>query len=69
MIVSGSRGILFYPDRVQAVKYPGCDKYDIIAENKDYSVTLYENVLKANIENIMRRITFQIECQVFKDEY
>lgn len=67
MIVSGSRGILFYPDRVQAVKTPD-GKYDIIAENKDYSVTLYENVLKANIENIMRRITFQIECQVFKDE-
>ncbi|MDU1176239.1 MAG: hypothetical protein E6987_01390 [Peptoniphilus harei] len=68
MIVSGSRGILFYPVRVQAVKYPDCDKYDIIAENRDYSVTLYENVPKAKIENIMRRIAFQIECQVFKDE-
>lgn len=68
MIVSGSRGILFNPDRVQAVKYPDYDNYDIIAENRDYSVTLYENVPKANVENIMRRITFQIECQVFKDE-
>lgn len=68
MIVSGSRGILFYPVRVRAVKYPDCDKYDIIAENRDYSVTLYENVPKAKIENIMRRIAFQIECQVFKDE-
>lgn len=68
MIVIGSRGILFYPVRVQAVKYPDYDNYDIIAENRDYSVTLYENVSKANIENIMRRITFQIECQVFKDE-
>ena len=67
MIVSGSRGILFYPDRVQVVKTPD-GEYDIIAENKDYSVMLYENVLKANIENVMRRITFQIECQVFKDE-
>ena len=68
MIVSGSRGILFYPVRVQAVKYPDCDKYDIIAENRDYSVTLYENLSKTSVENIMRRITFQIECQVFKDE-
>ncbi len=68
MIVSGSRGILFYPVRVQAVKYPDYDGYDIIAENRDYSVTLYENVSKANIEKIMKRIAFQIECQVFKDE-
>lgn len=68
MIVSGSRGILFYPVRVQAVKYPDCDKYDIIAENRDYSVTLYENVLEANVEKIIKRIIFQIECQVFKDE-
>lgn len=69
MIVSGSRGILFYPDRVLAVKNPCDGKYAIIAGNKDYSITLYENVPKANIENIMRRITFQIECQVLKDEY
>ena len=67
MIVSGSRGILFYPDRVQVVKTPD-GEYDIIAENKDYSVILYGNVLKANVEKIMKRITFQIECQVFKDE-
>lgn len=68
MIVSGSLGILFNPDRVLAVKNPCDDKYAIIAGNKDYSITLYENVPKANIENIMCRITFQIECQVFKDE-
>ncbi|WP_282925190.1 hypothetical protein [Peptoniphilus genitalis] len=68
MIVSGSRGILFYPVRVQAVKYPDYDNYDIIAENRDYSVTLYENVPKAKIENIMRKIAFQIKCQVLKDE-
>lgn len=67
MIVSGSRGILFYPDRVQVVKTPD-GEYDIIAENKDYSVILYGNVLKANVEKIMKRITFQIECQVFKNE-
>lgn len=67
MIVSGARGILFYPDRVQVVKTPD-GEYDIIAENKDFSVILYENVSKANVESIMRRLTFQIECQVFKDE-
>lgn len=69
MIVSGALGILFNPDRVLAIKNPCDGKYAIIAGNKDYSITLYENVPKANIENIMRRITFQIECQVFKDEY
>lgn len=68
MIVSGSLGILFNPDRVLAVKNPCDDKYAIIVGNKDYSITLYENVPKANIENIMARITFQIECQVLKDE-
>lgn len=68
MIVSGSFGILFNPDRVLAVKNPYGGEYAIIAGNKDYSVTLYENVPKAKIENIMRRITFQIKCQVFKDE-
>lgn len=68
MIISGPRGILFYPDRVLAVKNPYGGKYDIIAGNKDYLITLYENVLEANIEKIMKRIAFQIECQVFKDE-
>lgn len=68
MIVSGAKGILFYPDRVLAVKNPYGGKYAIIAGNKDYSITLYENVSKANIEKIMKRIAFQIECQVFKDE-
>ena len=68
MIVSGSRGILFYPDRILAVKKPYGGKYDIIAGNKDYLITLYENVLEANVEKIIKRITFQIECQVFKDE-
>lgn len=67
MIVSGSRGILFNPDRVQVVKTPD-GEYDIIAENKDFSVILYENVSKANVEKIMKRIAFQIECQVLKDE-
>lgn len=68
MIVSGSLGILFNPDRVLDVKNPCDDKYAIIAGNKDYSITLYENVLEANVEKIIKRITFQIECQVFKDE-
>lgn len=67
MIVSGARGILFDPEMVYAIeKSDGI--YDIVAESDDSAITLYENVLKANIENIMRRITFQIECQVFKDE-
>ena len=68
MIVSGALGILFYPDRILAVKNPYGGKYDIIAGNKDYLITLYENVLEANVEKIIKRITFQIECQVFKDE-
>lgn len=67
MIVSGSRGILFYPVRVYATDNSD-GTYDIIAENRDYTVTLYENVLEANVEKIMKRIAFQIECQVFKDE-
>lgn len=68
MIVSGARGILFNPDRILAVKNPCDDKYAIIAGNKDYSITLYENVLEANVEKIIKSIIFQIECQVFKDE-
>lgn len=67
MIVSGTRGILFNPDMVYAIANSD-DNYDVIAENKEGSITLYENVSKANIEKIMRRITFQIECQVLKDE-
>ena len=67
MIVSGSRGILFNPDMVYAIE--NSDKtYDILAENKECSVTLYESLSKISVENIMKRITFQIECQVFKDE-
>lgn len=67
MIVSGARGIMFNPEMVYATeKSDGI--YDIVAENNDSAITLYENVLKANVENIMRRLTFQIECQVFKDE-
>ena len=67
MIVSGARGILFDPDMVYAIeKSDGI--YDIVAENNNKAITLYENVPKANIKNIMRRLTFQIECQVFKDE-
>ena len=67
MIVSGARGILFNPDMVYAIeKSDGI--YDIVAESNNKAITLYENVLKANVENIMKRITFQIECQVFKDE-
>lgn len=67
MIVSGALGILFNPDMIFCEGTPD-GKYKVIAENKDYTVTLYENLSKASIENIMRRITFQIECQVFKDE-
>lgn len=67
MIVSGAHGILFNPDMVYAIESSD-EKYDIIAENKEGSITLYENVSKANIEKIMCRITFQIECQVLKNE-
>ena len=67
MIVSGSLGILFNPDTVYAIENAD-GKYDIVAENKDHTVALYENLSKTSVENIMRRITFQIECQVFKDE-
>lgn len=67
MIVSGSRGILFNPDMVYCEETSD-GKYQIVAENKDYTITLYENVSKACVENIMARITFQIECQVLKDE-
>ena len=67
MIVSGARGILFNPDTVYAIERSD-GIYDIVAENNNKAVTLYENVLKASVENIMARITFQIERQVFKDE-
>lgn len=67
MIVSGPLGILFNPDTVYAIESSN-GKYDIIAENKDYTITLHENLSKACVENIMDRITFQIECQVLKDE-
>lgn len=67
MIVSGSRGILFNPDMIYATDNSD-GTYDILAENKEDSVTLYENLPKTSVENIMHRITFQIECQVFKDE-
>ena len=67
MIVSGTLGILFNPDMIYALESSN-GEYDIIAENKEFSVTLYENLSKISVENIMRRITFQIECQVFKDE-
>lgn len=67
MIVSGARGILFNPEMVYAIeKSDGI--YDIVAEKNNTAVTLYENVSKTSVENIMRRLTFQIECQVFKDE-
>ena len=67
MIVSGELGILFNPDMVYAIKNSD-GKYNIVAENKEGAITIYENVLKANVEKIMKRITSQIECQVFKDE-
>lgn len=67
MIVSGALGILFDPDTVYATDNSD-GTYDIVAENRDYSVTLYENVPKAKIENIMRKIAFQIKRQVLKDE-
>ena len=67
MIVSGALGILVNPGTVYAIENSD-DKYDIIAENKDYTITLYENLSKTSVDNIMARITFQIECQVLKDE-
>lgn len=68
MIVSGALGILFNPDMIYCEETSD-GKYKIVAENENYTVILYENVSKTSVENIMRRITFQIECQVFKDEY
>ena len=67
MIVSGALGILFNPDMIFCEETSD-GKYKVIAENEVYKVILYENLSKASVENIMRRITFQIECQVFKDE-
>lgn len=67
MIVSGALGILFNPDMVYCEETSD-GKYKIVAENEVYTVILYENLSKACIENIMARITFQIECQVLKDE-
>lgn len=67
MIVSGALGILFNP--VIICREETSDgKYKVVAENENYTVTLYENLSKTSVENIMKRITFQIECQVFKDE-
>lgn len=67
MIVSGALGILSNPDMVYCEETSD-GKYKIVAENEVYTVILYENLSKACIENIMARITFQIECQVLKDE-
>lgn len=67
MIVSGALGILFNPDMVYCEETSD-GKYKIVAENENYTVILYENLSKTSVENIMKRITFQIECQVFKDE-
>ena len=67
MIVSGAKGILFNPDMVYALNNPD-GTYDIVAENKKGSITIYENMLKENVAKIMARITFQIECQEMKDE-
>lgn len=67
MIVSGALGILFNPDMIFCEETSD-GKYKVIAENEVYKVILYENLSKTSVENIMRRITFQIECQVFKDE-
>ena len=67
MIVSGSLGILFNPDVVYAVKNSN-ETYDIAAKNETCKVLLHRGISEANVENIMARITFQIECQVFKDE-
>lgn len=67
MIVSGALGILFNPDMISCEETSD-GKYKVIAENEVYKVILYENLSKTSVENIMRRITFQIECQVFKDE-
>lgn len=67
MIVSGELGILFNLDTVYAIENSD-SKYDVIAENEDYTITIYENLSKTSVENIMRRITFQIECQEIKDD-
>lgn len=67
MIVRGTRGILFNPDTVYAIEVSD-GKYDIIAENKDYTVTIYENLSKTNTDKVMRVISYQIVCQVLKDE-
>ena len=43
-------------------------KYDIIAKNECNKICLYRDLKESEVKNIMGRITFQIECQVFKDE-
>lgn len=67
MIVSGSLGILFNPDVVYAIKNSN-GTCDIIAANEKYRVLIHRGISEACVENIMARITFQIECQVLKDE-
>lgn len=67
MIVSGDLGILFNPDIVFCEE-TSKGKYKIVAGNEIYTVTLYENLKKSEIPNIMGRITFQIECQEIKDD-
>ena len=67
MIVSGDLGILFNPDTVYAIE-PSKEKYEIIAENERHRICLYRDLEKSELKNIMRRITFQIECQEIKDD-
>ncbi len=67
MIVSGELGILFNPDTVYAIE-PSKEKYEIIAENERHKICLYRDLKESELKNIMKRITSQIECQVFKDE-
>lgn len=67
MIVSGSLGILFNPDTVYAIE-KSKGKYEVIAENEHHKICLYRDLEEFEVRNVMGRISFQIECQVFKDE-
>ena len=67
MIVSGALGILFDPDTVYAVE-KSKGKYEVIAENERHKICLYRDLEELEVRDVMGRITFQIECQVFKDE-
>lgn len=67
MIVSGKLGILFNPDTVYGMERSK-GEYEVIAENEHHKICLYKDLEESEVENIMKRIIFQIECQEIKDD-